>query len=88
MNWDFPIILDPTSLLGLSKLNKFASAMRTTSGTFLDLFRAEGASCHRLGFFLLTTLARKLAANLLGLIDRLNQTEDDKSDDKEVDAGA
>ena len=62
--------------------------MWTTSGTFLDLFQAEGANCHRLGFFLLTTLARKLAANLLGLIDRLNQAEDDESDDKEVDAGA
>ena len=50
--------------------------------------RQKGASCHRLGFFLLTTLACKLAANLLSLIDRLNQAEDDKSDDKEVDAGA
>ena len=62
--------------------------MRTTSNTFLDLFQAEGASCHRLGFLLLTTLARKLAANLLSLVDRLNQAEDDKGDDKEVDAGA
>ena len=87
MNWDFPIILDSTSLLNLSRLDKFASAMRTTSGTFLDLFRAEGASCHRLGLFLLTILAHKLVANLLGLIDRLNQAKDDKSNDKEVDAG-
>ena len=62
--------------------------MRTTSGTFLDLFQAEGANCHRLGFFILTALARKLVANLLSLINRLNQAEDDKSDDKEVDAGA
>ena len=88
MNWDFPIILDSTSLLSLSRLDKFASAMRTTSSTFLDLFQAEGASCRRLGFFPLTTLARKLAANLLSLVDRLNQAEDDKGDDKEVDAGA
>ena len=35
----------------------------------------------------MTILAHKLVANLLGLIDRLNQAKDDKSNDKEVDAG-
>ena len=88
MNWDFPIIHDLTSLLNLSRLGKFASAMRTTSGAFLNLFQAEGAGCHRLELFLLVILARKLAANLLGLVDCLNQAKNDKSNDKEVDAGA
>ena len=62
--------------------------MWATSCTFLNLFQAEGAGCHRLGLFLLTILARKLVANLLSLVDRLNQAKNDKSNDKEVDAGA